>query len=67
MNMSSVDLFELFFVNNIFELIATKSNMYCMAKFGTNVAISAQEIRVFVPILILSGYNKVTTYKIYWF
>jgi hypothetical protein len=65
-NMSPVDLFDLFIGNNIFELIATKSNMYGMTKFRTNVAILAEKIRVFVAILILSGYNKVTDYKLYW-
>jgi hypothetical protein len=51
-----VDLFYLFFGNNIFELIVTKSNEYYMAKFGINVAISTEEVRVFVAILILSSF-----------
>jgi hypothetical protein len=64
--MSPVDLFDLFFDTTIFEQIATKSNEYAMATFGTNPAISPEDIRVFMAILILSGYNKVIDFKLYW-
>jgi hypothetical protein len=64
--LSLVDFFDLFFGNKILELIANKSNQYCMAKFETSAAILADEIRVFVAILILSGYNTVPNYKLYW-
>ncbi len=66
-NMSPVDLFDFFFDTTIFEQIATKSNEYAMATFGTNPAISPEDIRVFMAILILSGYNKVIDFKLYLF
>ncbi len=64
--LSLVYFFDLFLGNKILELIANKSNQYCIAKFGTSAAILADEIRVFVAILILSGYNIVPDYKLYW-
>jgi hypothetical protein len=64
--MSPTDLFDLFFDQDILAFIATKSCEYAMTQFGMPVNISADEIRVFVAILILTGYNKVTDYKLYW-
>ncbi len=61
-----MDLFDLFFDTTIFEQIATKSNEYAMATFRTNLAISTEDIRVFMAILILSGYNKVIDFKLCW-
>jgi hypothetical protein len=37
-----------------------------MAMFGTNPAISPEDIRVFMVILILNSYNKVIDLKLYW-
>jgi hypothetical protein len=64
--MAPVVLFDLFFDEDILSLIATRSCAYSMRQFGTPVTISAADIRVFIAILILSGYNKVTDYKLYW-
>jgi len=64
--MAPADLFSLFFDEEILALIATKSCEYAMAKSGTLVTISADDIRVFLAILILSGYNKVPDYTLYW-
>ncbi len=65
-NKSPADLFDLFFDEDILSLIARRSCAYSMRQFGTPVTISAADIRVFSAILILSGYNKVTDYKLYW-
>lgn len=66
-NLAPVELFDLFVDTDILNLIATKSNQYAMDKGGIdNSNISAENIRVFFGILILSGYNKVTDYKLYW-
>jgi hypothetical protein len=51
------------------ELLATVrdlSNQYGMAKFGTNYNITSEEINIFFSILLLSGYNPVTDYDLYW-
>jgi hypothetical protein len=34
--------------------------------FGNLVNITAEEIKTFLAILLLSGYNKVTDFKLYW-
>jgi len=65
-DLSPADLFDLFFSKEILELITTKSCQYAMAKFGMLVTISAEDIRVFLAILILSGYNKVTDFTLFW-
>ena len=62
--MSPSNLFELFFDKDILTFIATKSCEYAMTQFGMPVNISADDIRVFFAILILTGYNKVTDYKL---
>jgi hypothetical protein len=64
--MSPSDLFDLFLDKDILELIAIRSCEYAMAQHGMAVSISSDDIRVFFAILILSGYNKVTDYKLYW-
>ena len=64
--MAPAALFDLFFDEDILSVIATRSCVYSMRQFGTPVTISAADIRVFIGILILSGYNKVIDYKLYW-
>ena len=64
--MSPTDLFDLMFDDSLLTLIATKSNEYSMTKFGTQASITAEDIKVFLAILLLSSYNKVTDYKLYW-
>jgi hypothetical protein len=64
--MSPSDLFDLFFDKDILAVIATKSCEYAMTQFGMLVNISSDDIKVFLAILILTGYNKVTDYKLYW-
>ena len=65
-NLAPTDLFDLFFDSSILEQIAIKTNEYAMFLDGLETAYTAADIRVFFAILILSGYNKVTDYKLYW-
>ncbi len=37
-----------------------------MATFGNVMNITAEEIKTFMAILLLSGYNKVMDLKLYW-
>jgi hypothetical protein len=64
--LAPVVLFELFFGDDILDQIATKSNEYAMMKFGNLPSITADDIKTFFAILILSGYNKVVDFKQYW-
>jgi hypothetical protein len=64
--MSLQQLFDLFFDDDLLKLIATKSNEYSVTKFGSQASITSEDIRVFLAILLLTGYNKVTDYKLYW-
>jgi Transposase IS4 len=65
-NLAPVDLFDLFVDRDILSLIATKTNEYALNKGGGEHKISSDNIRVFFGILILSGYNKVTNFRLYW-
>lgn len=65
-NMSPQQLFDLFFDDDLLKLIATKSNEYSVTKFGSQAFITSEDIKVFLAILLLTGYNKVTDYKLYW-
>jgi hypothetical protein len=64
--LSPLDLFDLIFDKDLLEIIATKSKEYSVAMFGNLVNITAEEIKTFLAILLLSGYNKVTDFKLYW-
>ncbi len=65
-NMSPQQLFDLFFDDDLLKLIATKSNEYSVTKFGSQAFITSEDIKVFLAILLLTGYNKVTDCKLYW-
>lgn len=64
--LSPLDLFDLIFDKDLLEIIATKSKEHSLAMFGNLVNITAEEIKTFLAILLLSGYNKVTDFKLYW-
>lgn len=65
-DMSPLELFDLFFDDDLLKLIAMKSNEYSLNKFGIQAFITAPEIKTFLAILLLSGYNKLTDFKLYW-
>ncbi len=65
-NLSPSQLFTMMFDDDIMAMIANKSNEYAMANFGLQPMITAEEISIFFAVLFLSGYNKVTDYRMYW-
>ncbi len=64
--MSPSDLFTELFDDGIMSVMAEKSNEYGMSKFGLTANITSEDIQAFLCILLLSGYNHVTDYKMYW-
>lgn len=65
-NMTPVELFELFFDNGIFQYLVEETQKYAQFKNLADPEISASEIRCFIGILILSGYNKLPSKRSYW-
>lgn len=47
-------------------MLLVETNRYSMQKTGENANISAEEIRCFLGILILSGYSRVPSKRMYW-
>lgn len=54
---SSVELFELFFDDELIQCIVEQSIVYCLSKNWPVLKVKCEEIKVFVAILIVSGYN----------
>ncbi len=50
----------------LLDCVRDLSNQYAMAKFGTSYNIMSEEINIFFAILLLSGYNPVADYDLYW-
>lgn len=65
-NMSAVDLFELFFDEDIFQHLTEQTQQYSQYKNEVDPSITNPEIRCFVAILILSVYNLLPSKKMYW-
>ena len=59
-------MFELFISEDILEEIAKRFNQYALTKSGELSGIKSNEIKLFFGILLLSGYNSLTNYELYW-
>lgn len=60
------EFFELFFDDQLIELIVQESKKYAMFKGNHTFNVTANEIRVFTGILLLSGYCSVARNRLYW-
>lgn len=65
-NMNVVDYFELFFDNDLLQLIIHESSQYCKSKNWPDINLSKAELRTFFAILIISGYNSLPGKAMYW-
>lgn len=61
-----VRLFELFFDEDVFELITTKTIQYARSKGNHTFTTTAGEIQSFIGILLISGYTSVPRRRMYW-
>ena len=64
-NKSATELFELFFDDDMFQHLTEQTQLYAHYKNEADPGISNSEIRCFVAILILSGYNHLPSKKPY--
>nr|CAH7756308.1 unnamed protein product [Callosobruchus chinensis] len=66
-NMAPVDAFEKIFDDEVFQFLADQSNLYAAFKnCNPSPNITANEMRCFIAILIVSGYNKVPSKRSFW-
>ncbi|XP_025192461.1 piggyBac transposable element-derived protein 2-like [Melanaphis sacchari] len=64
--MSPTHIFELFFDDEVIKLLITESLNYAVYRSFTNTNLSTDEIKCFIGILILSGYNTLPGRRFYW-
>jgi hypothetical protein len=65
-SLSGVELCELFFTNDLFDIIIKETNSYVLFKNFPDLNISVSELKVFLGILILSGYNILPSKRSFW-
>lgn len=63
---SAVELFELFFDETLFDHIVVEIRKYALYKNVPDPNITKSELKCFIGILIISGYNTVPSFKLYW-
>ncbi|XP_026746467.1 piggyBac transposable element-derived protein 3-like [Trichoplusia ni] len=63
---SPLDYFNLFFTDDILELIVYHSNLYSVQKKGTSINITKDDIKDFIAINILMGVVDMPAYTDYW-
>jgi hypothetical protein len=64
--LSPKGLYDLNIDSELLDSVAKLSNQYAMSKFGACYNITSEEVNTFFAILLLSGYNPVTDYELYW-
>lgn len=64
--MTPVEIFELFFNKDLLEWIVRQSVLYACQKGNFGFEFSVDELKVFIGILILSGYCSVSRQRMYW-
>lgn len=60
------ELFERFFDNDVMQMICDESNNYGVLSCGKNPHITIDELKVFIGVMIVSGYNNVSYKQSYW-
>ena len=63
---SPASLFELFFDSDVMEMISENSVKYARQKGNLTFVVTAQELRLFLAILINSGYAPLPRRRMYW-
>ena len=61
-----VELFELYYDTDICDMIAKYTNLYAFQKGKPNLFVTPNEIKVFLAILLVSGYCQVPRFRMYW-
>ncbi|KAJ8956555.1 hypothetical protein NQ318_019279 [Aromia moschata] len=65
-NKTPVEIFEKLFDNDIFEHIAKQSILYAAQKNNHQFTVTQDDLRIFIAILVLSGYHKLPRERLFW-
>ena len=65
-NQSCVELFEMYLDNETIDYLIKETTRYALFKNCADPAITKNELKCFLGILILSGYNQVPSKRHYW-
>ena len=60
------EIFERFFTTEEMEKIDLESNKYARHKGNHSFTITIKKLKPFIPILLLSDYNKLSRQEMYW-
>ncbi|KAF2883442.1 hypothetical protein ILUMI_22727 [Ignelater luminosus] len=63
---SPLDIFEMIFDHEVFDLIIKETANYATFNNCPSANVTLNEMKIFLAILILSGYNTVSTKRNYW-
>lgn len=64
--MGSVEIFEIFFDDRLISYLVEQSKLYALFKNVNDFDVTKDEIKCFIGILILSGYNGLPGKRFYW-
>ncbi|KAJ8946657.1 hypothetical protein NQ314_008829 [Rhamnusium bicolor] len=64
--MTCVEIFESFFTPDLFDKIISETRNYALLKNEQDPNLSIPELKVFIAILVLSGYNQLPFKRSYW-
>nr|CAD7264704.1 unnamed protein product [Timema shepardi] len=65
-DMSPVQIFELFFDDVVVKMLVDFTNIYARQAGDMTFELTLGEMRIFLAILLLTGYNPLPRYKMYW-
>lgn len=65
-NLTPVQIFEKIFDDDIYNHIVSQTNLYSSQKNRHDFFVSKADIKLFVGILLLTGYNKLPSERNYW-
>lgn len=66
LRMTYVEIFELFFTPDLFDEIISETRNYVLFKNKQDPIMPIPELKVFIAILVLSGYNQLPSKQSYW-
>lgn len=64
--MTPVDIFNVFWNDEIMEMIRRETNRYHHVRFGKELHVTTEELYQVLGILLLSGYNSVPNRRLFW-
>ncbi|KAL0860153.1 hypothetical protein ABMA27_010460 [Loxostege sticticalis] len=61
-----LEFFEIFFDDEVYEMVRPSTEKNAIAKGQINFRLTIEEVKNFIGILLLSGYNSASRYRLYW-